>query len=648
VARLAVVGLAAGLAVLAAVALWATESTARTSAEIRALDETGYRWTQVLLHVSGEYEALTDFLIADSETGKQPLESSVGSATDDLAWLASHGADLDREQATAVATSYVTYTTTLRALIAADLAGDERMFKLKATEAGLSSSSVRKQAVANASRKHQDLSAAIDDADSRNAQLRTAEGTILGVDAVLLALSGLLLLNHQRRIERQAVRDRHQAMHDSLTGAANRVLLGERLERAVAASVAGGPYGALLVLDLDRFKQVNDTLGHHQGDLLLREVAARLNDLVGEDDLVARLGGDEFAVLLAEVEGTPAAIGFGERVRDSLNCPAVLEGTAVPMLCSIGVAVFPEHGSTATELLQHADIAMYAAKRSRSGVAGYRVGDGEALTTMLALQAELERAIRDDEMVLYYQPKVQLHTGAVAGVEALVRWQHPRQGLLGPAEILLLTEQGKIDEALNAWVLRAALRQHREWRMAGMLLPIAVNYPGSLLLDDELPGRIAEMMAEYGCPPGQLSLEITEGAVIDDADRASSILFRLREAGVETSIDDFGTGFSSMSRLLTLPLDELKIDREFTGALNTRNGDAIVRTTVQLGHALGLRVVAEGVEDAETLVALTGLGCDQAQGYYICRPVDAEGLRVWFDGQRVGGSEARGSEPLPT
>ena len=627
-ARLAVVGLTAGLALLAALALWATQTTAATSAAIRELDETSQRWTQVLLHVSTEYEALLDFANAETDLGRRPLVSTVGSAAGDLAWLRSHGDIVDRAEAAAVSDAYDTYTASARDLVAAGAAGDEPLVRLKAAEVGLGASAVRKQAVANATRKHHDLTALIDRAEERNARLRAAEGGLLAVDLVLLAFSALILLNHQRRIEGQAVAERHRARHDALTGLPNRALLNDRLELAVRHAVACGRPGGLLMLDLDRFKEVNDTLGHHHGDLLLREVSRRLTELVGPDDVVARLGGDEFAVLLPAAD-LPAVTALAERIRLALTRPAELEDLAVSVEASIGAVVFPGHGDTAAELLRHADIAMYTAKRTRTGVAGYRPGEGEALAVQMSMLSELRRAIPAGELVLHYQPKLELATGRFAGVEALVRWRHPRRGLLRPAEFLPLAEHVDVNRPLNDWVLRTALSQQQQWRVAGLVVPVAVNLPGSLLLE-ELPDRVADAMAEHGCPPGELTLEVTESAVIHDPDRAVAILSRLRAAGVSTSIDDFGTGYSSMSRLLTLPLDELKVDREFTMAMITRNGGAIMRTVVQLGHTLDLRVVAEGVENAASQLALTELGCDQGQGNHISPPLDAHELVAWL------------------
>ncbi|CAM3020490.1 putative bifunctional diguanylate cyclase/phosphodiesterase [Skermania piniformis] len=625
VARLAIVGLTVGLALLAAVALWATRTTSQTSDAVRRMDSIGNHWTHVILHVNTEYEALTDYLIANRSISLQPLRSAVDSAGDDLDWLRRNGNDRDRAEADIVAGAYASYTKSVRQLLAAGAAGDDNQVRLKAAEAGLGASSVRKQAVSNASRKHYDLTELIDRAVQRNARLRNAETGLVAIDLALLALSGLILVNYQRRIERQAVRDRHRARHDGLTGTANRTRLLEKLEDAIESTSPG----ALLMLDLDRFKEVNDTLGHHHGDLLLREVAHRLLGAVGSNDLVARLGGDEFAVLLPSTENADQAMTSAARIREALNRPADLEGMEVPVEASIGAAVFPDHGDTADLVMRYADIAMYTAKREKLGVACYRPGDGESLSGRMTLLSELRRAIPRNELVLRYQPKVRLGTGEFVGVEVLVRWQHPQRGLLPPSEFLPVAEHADVIWPLNEWVLRSALAQCEAWRSAGYHCPIAVNIPGSMLVDD-LVDRVTVFLREFSCPPGVLSLEVTEGDVIQDTDRAAAVMARLRTAGVLTSIDDFGTGYSSMSRLMVLPLDELKIDREFTEAAITRNGAAIVAATIQLGHTVGLRVVAEGIEDSATMIALTELGCDEAQGYYISPPLDRDQLATWL------------------
>jgi diguanylate cyclase (GGDEF)-like protein len=407
------------------------------------------------------------------------------------------------------------------------------------------------------------------------------------------------------------------------------------MDQALRAAARHHESVALLLLDLNRFREVNDALGHHNGDALLREVASRLTTVIRNSDTVARLGGDEFAILLPRVGSDDDALEVADRVLDALARPANLDGVAVDLSGSIGVSIYPRHSANATELLQHADIAMYAAKRRGiMGTALYdpRIAQGD--TTQLGLRGELRRALDLDEFVLHYQPKARLDNGEICGVEALVRWQHPTRGLLAPGEFIPATEQSDLIRPLTEWVLAAALRQHRTWAADGLLLPVAVNVATRCLLDAGFPTRVAGLLVQHDVAPDRLTLEITETAVIGDPVRAGEVLTELRDLGVRLAIDDFGTGYSSMSYLQTMPLHELKIDRRFTAAARSSAGDeAIVRAVLQLGHALALEVVAEGVEDETTRAMLGTMGCDTIQGYFLSRPVPADDVRAWVAGR---------------
>jgi diguanylate cyclase (GGDEF)-like protein/PAS domain S-box-containing protein len=422
----------------------------------------------------------------------------------------------------------------------------------------------------------------------------------------------------------------HQAMHDALTGLPNRVLLLDRLQQAIAAARRDGTSLSLLLMDLDRFKEVNDTLGHHAGDLLLQQVGTRLHSTVRQVDTIARLGGDEFAVILHGT-GAHGVSTIVESLLQRLQAPFMVEGQPVAIGASIGVALWPEHGDEPDALLRRADVAMYVAKRTGDGFAIYTADQDRNSPDRLSMIGELGRAIDEGELVLHYQPKIELKTGQLAGVEALVRWAHPLRGSIGPDQFIPIAEQAGLIDRLTRWVLRAALAQAAAWQRIGLVVPVAVNLSMRSLTDELLPDKIAELLLAARTPSSLLVLEITESRLMVDLPRTLSILQRLRAMGIRIAIDDFGTGHSSLAYLKRLPVDEVKIDRSFVRDIAADATDRIiVRSTVDLAHSLGLRVVAEGVEDALTKELLAALGCDEVQGFHLSRPLRGHDLTHWL------------------
>ena len=474
------------------------------------------------------------------------------------------------------------------------------------------------------------------------APLRDARGLPLGLIAVLFrrALGDSRMAEDllrifaarasgelQRRHDREALE--HLAHHDSLTGLPNRV----RLKQCVDTTLAAGEGGALLLIDLDRFKEINDTLGHPVGDVLLQRVAATLlgglRPYAGA--CVARLGGDEFAVWIPGAAGTEAASAAASHVLAVLTAPIDIEGYRLEVGASVGIALARVHAESASGLLRCADVAMYAAKRTGSSHAAYDASQDPYSTERLALLSELGAAVRGGELRVHYQPRVRLADGAVRGFEALVRWRHPRHGLLAPARFVPLAELSDVIRPLTLWVLGEALRQQREWRDRGRDVRISVNLSARHLMDEGCAARIAETLAGAGAEGPALELEITESAIISDPERAQATLERIRALGVRVAIDDFGTGFSSLSHLKRLPLNALKIDVSFVRQMLASAADrAIVESTVHLAHDLGLEVVAEGIEDAATWEALRAHGCDEGQGYFIARPMAASDAAAWL------------------
>ncbi|MCV2393091.1 EAL domain-containing protein [Actinotalea sp. M2MS4P-6] len=428
-----------------------------------------------------------------------------------------------------------------------------------------------------------------------------------------------------------------QATTDELTGLPNR----RALQRLAPLRLADGERHALLLLDLDRFKEVNDSLGHHAGDTLLAEVAGRLRDRLRSGDLLARLGGDEFAALLEDA-GREEAARVAAALVAALEDPFVLDEMTVHSAVSIGVALYPDDGADLSTLLRKADIAMYRAKGAGDRVA--HAGENRGVDR-LRLSEEFRAALEDDQLVLHYQPKIDLVTGQVSGVEALVRWQHPEHGLLYPDAFLPRVEEAGLMRAMTRVVLGIALDQAVDWRAEGRTLSVAVNLSASSLTDSELPGEIAAMLAERALPPHALGLEITEEFLMTDRARARTVLTALRDHGVRISVDDFGTGYSSLSYLRDLPIDELKLDRSFVFPMSDDpRAAALVGSTVTLAHSLGLHMVAEGVEDGRAYDELFRLGCDTAQGYWMSRPLPAVELAQWLDRAEVPAEAA--AEPV--
>jgi diguanylate cyclase (GGDEF)-like protein len=434
---------------------------------------------------------------------------------------------------------------------------------------------------------------------------------------------------------RQQVRSRetaleHQALHDALTGLPNRALLTDRIEQAIRAARRDSSPLALLIIDLDRFKEVNDTLGHLVGDQLLTQVGERLSEALRQVDTIARLGGDEFAILLPGVD-TEQACAVAQKLLAALEAEHQLDELRLYSAGSIGIAMYPEHGTEAQTLIQRADVAMYIAKRGQRGMAVYNAEEDLHSISRLALVADLRRALDEDGLSLHYQPKLELATGRVIGVEALLRWQHPEYGAIPPDQAVELAEQTGLIQRLTLWVIDRAVRQCAEWGLHGLDLEVAVNLSMYNLRNNEIVDTVRESTARHDLPPRRLAMEITENAMMSNPAAAVEVLSSLDAMGVRLAVDDFGTGFSSLAYLKRLPVDELKIDKSFVTDLTRNENDLlIVRSTIELAHNLGLTVVAEGVEDAPTWERLKTLNCDAAQGYYMSRPQEPNALARWL------------------
>jgi diguanylate cyclase (GGDEF)-like protein len=446
------------------------------------------------------------------------------------------------------------------------------------------------------------------------------------------------IADRERRITELAYMDR-------LTGLPNRALFSDRLQQAINAALREGHPLSVMMMDLDRFKYVNDTLGHPIGDLLLCEVAQRLRaSLHRTSDTVARLGGDEFAVLLP-TDDIEAAKMIAVRMLKALEEPTMIEGQLVDIGASIGIVGFPQNGTDMNVLLRRADIAMYTAKRTNTGFALYDEKHDHNSAERLSLMSELRQAVERDQLTLYYQPKVDLATHTVKYVEALIRWDHPTRGFVAPDQFIPFAEQTGYIKTISRWVADKAIHQCAMWREQGIELAVSVNVSARELIQSTLPEMFQSMLEKYGVPAEWIWVEITESAILDDPDHAIETLERLRALGIRISIDDFGTGYSSLSYLKRMPVDELKIDKSFVmGMANHKDDETIVRSTIDLGHNMGLKVVAEGVETEEMLEQLKEMRCDLVQGYHLSRPLPPAKLALWLHGWESNQREAANSK----
>lgn len=445
-------------------------------------------------------------------------------------------------------------------------------------------------------------------------------GILEGTLVLLYALLMPLLIRVSRRLRRQVDRIRYQAYHDDLTGLPNRLQFRDRVDAACRA--VGDSRAAVMIIDLNRFKEINDTLGHRAGDDLLRDLGQRLKGLLPEDVLVARLGGDEFGVL-ASVDTIKQAVGIARTINAVVAEEVVLRGVPIGVEASVGIAIAPDHGRDVDTVMQHADVAMYDAKARLGPITVYDDELDRFQAAHVGLLAEFRRALEHRELVVYYQPQVTLATGEIETVEALVRWQHPTRGLLYPAAFLPYVEQTALNRVLTSYVLETAARQWASWRAAGIELRIAVNVTMFDLLDSRFPEDVRRHLEGFGVAPDQVELEITETSIMSDTTRVKDALRQLRALGVKIAIDDFGSGYSSLAYLRNLDVDTLKIDKSFVleRGESGRNG-SVVKAIIDLAHIFDLDVVAEGVANETEWRRLQSDGCDRAQGFLVSPPVE--------------------------
>ena len=426
------------------------------------------------------------------------------------------------------------------------------------------------------------------------------------------------------------------SMHDGLTDLPNRALFSDRLQYSTNCAARDNQKFGVLVLDLDRFKEVNDVRGHHVGDHVLREVGTRLRDVLRDSDTVARMGGDEFAVILHNA-GKEACMHVAKKIGHVMEPAIVVDSASIVIAASVGIALYPDHGEDEIELLKSADVAMYDAKRAGTGFSIFDSEENTRRTNRLKLIADLDDAITHSRLSLYFQPIVDLKTNQVRGVEALCRWIHHERGFIPPDDFIVLAEQKGLIQALTLWVLDTALAQCAAWHAQGLQITMSVNLSTRNFLDPELPSKVEGYLKKWQVPAEWLCLEITESMTMSDPARALEIIRVIDAMGVKISIDDFGTGYSSLAYLKKLQVDELKIDRSFVLEMDKdQDNQMIVRSTIDLAHSLGMLVVAEGIETETIMKMLNGYGCDKVQGYFLCKPKPADDVTRWLQESQWG------------
>jgi diguanylate cyclase (GGDEF)-like protein len=633
--RAAVLGLVLVLLTLTAVSVVGAAETRRSANAVSNSTRIADAFNRAKAAVAREELSEQHYrLEPDQETRSQHREASAAledALTDVQRWGSTH----DRDVADQALRLHVGYLAAIRALFDAVDAHDQAtVVRIDSEDADPTFEQITdlvETASANHSREAAD---AIQRLHRTEGLVFTATAAGFGVGLALLAAFAVAALGYQRGLLRQAAENEYQAQHDALTGLPNRQFFTERITEVLAS----GGKAAVFILDLDRFKEVNDTLGHQYGDELLKQVAARTSTMVraGSGDIVARLSGDEFAVLLPGAT-EKSAVEIAERLLGMLHQTFNLGDVSVDVEASLGIAIAPVHADTATALMRCADVALYSAKDAKTGAVLYRPTMHTEDTSRLLMLGDLRRALdTSDQLQLYYQPKVGLGTGELDGVEALVRWQHPTRGMINPGDFIPMAETTGLITRLTLHVLRLAVVQARTWLDDGLTVPIAVNLSPRCLLDPHLVGHVTGLLDEYKLPSALLRLEVTETAVMANPALATATLTELHDLGIRLSIDDYGTGYSSMAYLKSLPVDELKVDRTFVLDMDRDQEDAVlVRGAIELGHNLGMTVVAEGVEGAAHVDALRALGCDIAQGYHYARPMPAADLKQWIAAQQV-------------
>jgi len=629
--RLAGAGIVLVLLAVSAFAVWSSGATAVAAGRASSASRLADDFAQAATAVAAEESLERKYRL---EPGPE-IRADYEAASTDLV-LALARADADgptdvKALVDQVSDLHEGYVEALERMFAAVDRGDtEEVSRIDAEEVDPSFVVIHKLISVRAAKEHAVAVTQLNDLEQLGRVTRGVTPWVFVLGLLLVAVLASITRGYRRVLDSERASATYDSLHDALTGLPNRTLLAERFAHALHHGWRENSLTGLLLIDLDRFKEVNDTFGHHYGDELLTQVGPRLSEHLRPGDTIARLGGDEFAVLLPGVVDLAGATAVADALILALEAPFHVEGVELDIEASIGIVLSGEHGADAATLLQRADIAMYVAKGKSRGVSVYDPTSDRHSPERLALLGELRRAIENDELVLFFQPQIRVGTGEVTGVEALVRWHHPVRGIVFPDDFVPIAEHTGMIGPLTRWVVNAALAQAELWCDQGQPLQVAVNLSARNLIDEDLPDEVADLLAIHHMPASLLKLEVTESAIMSDPLRAAAILGRLADSGIEISIDDFGVGYTSLGQLKTLPVTELKIDRSFVMSMTESASDRlIVHSVVELGHNLGLTIVAEGVETLAELEQLSLYGCDNAQGYYLSRPIPAAAFDEW-------------------
>jgi diguanylate cyclase len=630
-ARLAGTGLVLVLLSVSGFTLWASITSRQASDRAVSFSQMSDHFAAAATAVAAQESLERKYRVEPGPKVRAKFDNAADALLGALSLVRQDGDVLDRAVADEVFTAFRLYRAAVEKLFDAADAGDQALVTRIDEEETDPRFEQMEHAISEAAAKHHQLQlAALSDLQLRHHFNARAIPVAFVGGLLLVLLFSSVLRKTRAQLEQQRKQAVHDATHDGLTGLPNRSLLAERFEQTLNDAAGEGSPTGLLLIDLDRFKEVNDTLGHAVGDQLLAQVGPRLASVLRDGDMVARLGGDEFAVLLPQVGDLEAAFAIARQLRIALAASFVVQGAALDIDASIGVVVSGCHGDDAATLLQRADVAMYVAKQQGHGVMAYDPHSDQHSPERLSLLGHLRRGLERGELFLNFQPKIQISSQALVGVEALVRWRHPERGVVPPNDFIPLAEHTGLIGPLTMYVLKAALAQIKLWRKAGHDIPVAINVSARNLLDEGFGERVAEMLALYQLPARLLQIEVTESAVMLDPERAGRILHQLHGLGVRIAIDDFGAGYTSLAQLKHLPISELKIDKSFILTMQSSTADAhIVRSMINLGQSLRMKVVAEGVETADMLSALSEYHCDVAQGYHLCRPLSAEAFMQW-------------------
>jgi diguanylate cyclase (GGDEF)-like protein len=644
--RAAIVGLVVVFIAVSGFALWSTQTTSSAARRAVAASELADHYQQAMKAMIREESLEQTYLKQPSQLVRDEYDTATAALVSELQLVNRDSGDSGRAgTARVLALHELQVQSVHRIFAAADRHDTAAVNLILSQELEPRFTDIAEVLTQYAEAQHDKSVAALTELRSKVSFSATVRPLVFLVGFVLV----LLLCWVLRQVRRQLYRQREQAvrdsLHDPLTGLGNRALLAERFDEALHRGSDDSRTG-LLLLDLDRFKEINDTLGHHYGDQLLTQIGPRLQRILRAEDTIARLGGDEFAVVLPDITGLDAAMLVAEKLRYALTAPFIVDGLNLQVEASIGVVVSGEHGDDASTLLQHADIAMYVAKKQNIGIFPYDPDADGHTPHKLTLLSDLRRALERRELVLHYQPKISLRSGEVCGVEALVRWQHPQHGLIAPDQFIPLAEHTGLIGPLTDYVLDAALTELHLWSDPSDHIPVAVNLSTRNLLDGRLADKIRALLRHHALAATVLELEVTESALMTDPLRARQTLTQLYDLGIRIAIDDFGVGYSNLSQLKTLPVTHLKIDRSFVTNMDTDPSNAhIVKSVIDLSRNLGITTIAEGVETQATMTALRVAGCDVVQGYYVSRPLPAAELASWLRTRqgRGGGPERRGT-----